>query len=62
MPFQKGHRRLLGLKPKIGGSSPHSYSDYSENIFCFKEEIRAGKSPETLDAVGVQPTASKVLR
>ena len=44
------------------GSSLRSHSDNGENIFCFKEEIRLSKTPETLDAVGVWPMASKVLR
>ena len=37
------------------------FSQVAVSFDAYHFKIRAEKSPETLDAVGIQPTASKVL-
>lgn len=58
--FKKGTAAYSVQIRAMQGSSLRSCFETAKNIFCFKEENRTLKSPETLDAVGVQPTASSV--
>ena len=60
--FKKGTAAYSVQIRAMQGSSLRSCFETAKNIFCFKEVNRTLNSPETLDAVGVQPTASRVLR
>ena len=55
----KGRRRLETVQDmRSSGSNPVSCSETSIKIYGSKEEIRARKSPETVDAPGFAPDAS----
>ena len=61
VPFlnEKGHSSdLIGKSSKTGGSNPISYSKTPVGIFFIFSVFLPSKIPETVDAVGVQPTAS----
>ena len=45
-----------------GGSTPLSYSKTVFGIYGIFDKISSRKSPQTLDAVGVQPTASILVQ
>lgn len=51
--FKKGTAAYSVQIRAMQGSSLRSCFETAKNIFCFKEENRTLKSPETLDAVGV---------
>ena len=58
-PIQKGRRRRKAVAIRICPSSNHvSCSESAIKIYGSKEEIRARKSPETVDAPGFAPDAS----
>jgi hypothetical protein len=48
----------LPEKGEVPGSNLGGGSETVIKIFCFKEKIRASKSPETVDAPGFSPDAS----
>ena len=55
----KGHWRLETVQDmRSSSSNPVSCSETSIKIYGSKEEIRAQKSPETVDAPGFAPDAS----
>ena len=55
----KGRWRLETVQDmRYSSSNPVSYSETSIKIYGSKEEIRARKSPETVDAPGFAPDAS----
>jgi hypothetical protein len=55
----KGRWRLETVQDmRSSGSNPVSCSETSIKIYGSKEEIRARKSPETVDAPGFAPDAS----
>ena len=55
----KGHWRLETVQDmRSSSSNPVSCSETSIKIYGSKEEIRARKSPETVDAPGFAPDAS----
>ena len=58
-PSLKGHWRLETVQDmRSSSSNPVSCSETSIKIYGSKEEIRAQKSPETVDAPGFAPDAS----
>jgi hypothetical protein len=59
---QKG--RWLGCRVKSGetrGSNPRRRPETALGIFLKNKKIRASKSPETVDATGFAPVASKLF-
>ncbi|WP_325285025.1 hypothetical protein [Dysosmobacter sp.] len=59
VPIQKGRRGRKAAAIRICPSSNHvSRSESAIKIYGSKEEIRAQKSPETVDAPGFAPDAS----